>query len=195
MTDHWVDLPLCSALFNVSFYGFSPECEGRVNSRSCSKHRRWAQHPTATEKVYRENKAQKLLNTGPVKAAACQQWPWFTLRADSMCSGNKSFWLHLLPPSEDTHHQQTTLDVAESKQAAQWFVGMQTCLVILVVLATWTPFKSEDVFSYQIYLHQSWNGCQKETTQSLLTCANCQQHQTQALSVAQLEPWTAGGEK
>lgn len=53
-----------------------------------------------------------------------QQQPWFTPRADNTCSGNKSSWLHLLPPSE-ANHQQTTLDVAERKQTAQWFVGMQ----------------------------------------------------------------------
>lgn len=134
-----------------------------------------------------------------MKAADCQQWPWFTLRADSTCSGNKSSWLPtLLPPSEDTHRQQNAvmdaLGVAERKQTAQWFVGMQTCLVILVVLATWTPFKSEDVFSYQNYLRQSQNGCRKETTQSWLTCAKLPTAPNPVPSAAaQLEPRIAGG--
>lgn len=61
-------------------------------------------------------------------------------------------------------------------------------------LATWTPFKSEDVFSYRNYLHQSQNGCRKETTQSLLTSAKLPTAPNPVPSAAaQLEPRIAGG--
>lgn len=150
MTDHWVDLPLCPALFNVSFYGFFPECEGRVNSRSCSKHRRWAQHPAATEKAHQENKAQELLNTGPAKAAAAlvysQSWQHMLWQQILLAPSSSSIWSK--PPA---NHPWCSWKEADSAVVC-WYAAW---LLMLVVLATWTPFKSEEATKFICISHKT----------------------------------------